>query len=78
MTTSEILKALETAKSEEEMLAIAEKLGVARAFFNAGSAIDLTVNPSPKKVTSRNRIKRKPTSPDSLAKPNSKGSSALS
>jgi hypothetical protein len=68
MTTSEILKALETAKSEEEMLAIAEKLGVTRAFFNAGSAIELAANLSPKKITPKTRIKRKTVSPESRAK----------
>jgi len=48
MTTAEILKRLESAKSEAEMLAMAEKLGLTRAFFNVGSVVDMAAEPLPK------------------------------
>jgi hypothetical protein len=50
-----ILKSLESAKSEAEMLAMADKFGVTRAFFNAGSVVDLGEKPLPKKRASRKR-----------------------
>jgi hypothetical protein len=60
MTTAKILKCLETAKSEAEMLAMAEELGVTRAFFNVGGVTDLAGKPLPKIGASKKPAKRKP------------------
>lgn len=70
MTTAEILKQLESAKSEAEMLVIAKRLGVTRAFFNAGSVVDLAAKPAPKKIASKDRIKGKRTYAHILTEPN--------
>jgi hypothetical protein len=59
MTTAEILKQLESAKSEAEMLAMAGKLGVTRAFFNAGSVVNVAAKPVPKGRKSKSPLKQK-------------------
>lgn len=41
MTTEETLKLLQSAKTEAEMIKLAKKLGVTRAFFNVNSVIDI-------------------------------------
>lgn len=40
MNTAEALKQLESTKNEAEMLALAQKLGVTRAFFNVGDGLE--------------------------------------
>ena len=38
---AQMIRMLEKAKSEKEMLALAEKIGAGRAFFNVGSAVEV-------------------------------------
>lgn len=44
MTTAQILKRLEAARSEEELLAVASELGVTPSFFNVGSVTEGKAN----------------------------------
>jgi hypothetical protein len=56
LKTSKLLKHLESAESEAEMLVLAKKMGLTRSFFNIGGVIDVGEKVSANGVAKRAKV----------------------